>query len=186
MNLTIPLEIYRVTLGALIYKFFTQTHYYWQADPRPPLYYYPFWFLLKVTWEIFSLKRSHFFTWIKDSHDSQEILSSGVTNQVPPNLKARTRSSGWKNFWLTNFGWQRVAIVRPKDKGIKKYQVGIIREYDGKVMFCSLVVMGRCALLQAPQPVKIFGISYPEKKLIKLEVVQKNFSKWQLKEIPLL
>ena len=186
------LRILKITIKKIhsfIYTFFIQTHLLWGMDPLPNVSLLLI-CLIKVIFEPFSLKRSHWFSWIKDELSERDIKDFPKL-LVPGSSKAKPRNTELKNFLYTNFIWKEAAIVEPVDEEVTEYQVGITREYDKKIMYCSVVLSrdmanGQVAVLQAADEVEFFGFTYPERKPIKLRLVKEGISKWELKEIPLL
>lgn len=87
----------------------------WRTEPKQGLLYKVIWFLLKLLWEPFSLKRSHWWHWqLRDLPENAKKLTvkgDGVSEE---------RNSFWSNFWQSNFGWQKVVILAPtKSQKIK-------------------------------------------------------------------
>ncbi|WKZ24680.1 MAG: hypothetical protein QY321_03635 [Patescibacteria group bacterium] len=160
----------------LFFKIFLESWMLWRVRPLPSLYYWPLWLLVKLLWEPFSLKRSHWWTWIKDPFINDQQMMMKV--EAPGDLKARPRDTFWGNFWQTNFGWQTCSILCPEDLS-QEYQVGFIREYDNKKMYCSLILNGPVAILQGPKEMKFFAFSL-DKKAVKIKVLRTGISKWQL------
>jgi len=127
------------------------------------------WWLIKLVWEPFSLKRSHWWHWqIKPLPEgSKPIVVKGDSNE-------KERATKWLNFSLTNFGWQKVVLlgtykVVSSDKAVnqqgdkmcyfditcKSYQIGWNQKSNSKFKanefeVCTIVQNGIIGLLVGP------------------------------------
>ena len=132
------------------------------------------WPILRVLFEPFSRKQSHWWHWRKIDPGAWPRNSIRPILNIPPgelDLTARERTGPWSRFWQTNFGWRKVVIVRPGDwdwttwneqKHSQPYQVGFFLPGHGHGYICSVVIKGTpCALLLGPRPVDFFAI-YPD------------------------
>lgn len=129
-----------------------------------------FWPFLKIIWEPLSKKGSHWWQW-RPLPITSELVSSSTL--IPRYFGSRSRTSLWSNFWQTNFGWQGVALVCPEGyKG--KYQIGYIEPRGSrfKAEICSVVVMGKIAVLRGPEDVLFFAFSYPAGERLELKLIR--------------
>jgi len=132
------------------------------------------WPLLRLIWEPFSKKRSHWWHW-KNTNLIYAEKNSTLT--IKGNPSAGSRSGFWRNLWQTNFGWKSALIIKPKLS--TKYKVGFFDHKEAKI--CSIIMDGEIALLEGSDPVNFFAFSYPENEPIQLEIVKNNILK---KDIP--
>lgn len=130
------------------------------------------WPLLRLIWEPFSKKRSHWWHW----RDSDSIAIQTCL-EFRGNSLANSRSGFWNNLWQTNFGWKSALIIKPELS--TKYKIGFFNHKGAKI--CSIIMDGEIALLEGPDPVNFFAFSYPENEPIGLEIVKNNVPK---KDIP--
>jgi len=123
------------------------------------------WWIIKLLWEPFSLKRSHWWHW--------------VIKPLPPNCRPLTvngggddleRNTKWRNFWLTNFGWRKVVLITPciiNENGFMfwyngYYQIGWNQSDNPKFKAneferCAIIQQGIIGLLVGPGAVNFFA-----------------------------
>ncbi len=172
----------------IIYKLFIQTHFYWKMSPLPPLH----WLLLlapiKLIWEMFSLKRSHFFTWLKGTLKKIDIIKNPLL-LVSNDPLLEPNPSSLQAFIGLNWTWRKTTILKPLNyQG--EYQIGFIR-WDNVLVFCTVIIPnGSIAVIQGPNANKFFAFSYSkdksQRKPIKLKKVAENIDKWALDNVALL
>jgi len=106
--------------------------------------------LLKIFWEPFSKKQSHFWRWKRYSGYIENTLTiRGIASEKP-------RNSFWSNFWQSNFGWKNVVIIKPETK--KFYQIGFFDKVTNDKKLCSCLVKGDVGLLAGSNDVEFFAI----------------------------
>jgi len=109
-----------------------------------------FWPILKICWEPFSKKRSHFWHWLEYPNIPQKTLTiRGIKKEKP-------REGFWPNFWQTNFGWKNVVVIEPHTKGL--YNIGLWDKTFGRKQLCSCLCKGRIGLLIGPSDVEFFAL----------------------------
>lgn len=122
--------------------------------------------ILRIIWEPFSIKRSHFWHWQR--YDNE--INSATT--VLPDVTASPRYNLWLKLWQTNFGWEKVVILQPESYD-GNYQIGFtsVEGEEGKTELCSLILKGKIAVLVGPYELSFFAISFPPKKALILQNV---------------
>ena len=112
------------------------------------------WPLIKIVWEPFMLKHSHWWHWLpyKDS-----VLQS-ITVQGNPKFKSRTTL--WDEFFQTNIAWHKAVLLQPKDY-MGLYRLGFRSVSEQKNEICSILLKGKAAALVGSQNLEFFAISYP-------------------------
>jgi hypothetical protein len=153
----------------------------WQTSPTSWLD-WTLWPLLRVVWEPFSKKRSHWWHWLTYARQIQDP----VVVQGHPN--AMDRSSPWQDFFQTNFGWKDVVVVKPVNyKGL--WHIGFSNQQkNGKVtQYCSILFneQEKVAPLVGPTDTTFFAFT-PEWIPIKLEVLQETTKDELPAEIPII
>jgi hypothetical protein len=153
----------------------------WHTSP-PSLYDWTLWPLLRVVWEPFSKKRSHWWHW---RTYTGQIHNSVVAKGHP---KAIDRSIAWENFYQTNFGWNDVVVLRPVDyNGL--WHLGFSAKQDNGQLtqYCAIVFEGqkKIAALVGPYDITFFAVS-PEGPSIKLEITQVTTKSELAEDIPLI
>jgi hypothetical protein len=120
------------------------------------------WFLwpfLKILWEPFSKKRSHWWHWKSVNIEIPE----GYGVFVRMNPFAKPRDTFWSNLIQTNFGWKKVVIIEPINPVPHNgnYKIGFInsREFTNQKICEFLVRDGtKVALLCGPNHFEVFGV----------------------------
>jgi hypothetical protein len=123
--------------------------------------------LLKIFWEPFSKKKSHWWHWRKfdQSKVRHELNVEGYSDAQP-------RDTVIQNLVQTNFKWQHVLILEPDTDGLNKYyQIGFLEPKSGICQKCSLVLKGLTAVLVGPNDVLFFAVSLKSGKCIQLKIV---------------
>jgi hypothetical protein len=127
-----------------------------------------FWPIIRAVWEPFSLKRSHWWHWI-----NYDKVPSGAMS-LPQDANAKPRhASIWHNLIQTNFGWKKIAILKPKNYA-GNYRLGFIGHEGNlnKKQICTLVLQGCVGILLSPYSFEFFAESYPERSPLELELVR--------------
>lgn len=158
-------------------------------NPVPKAYYLIILVPIKFFWEIFSLKRSHWFTWLKggDSPIPIENIKNNLLISVSSDPALLTPHTWLDTFIGLNWTWRKTTILQPLSY-LGNYQIGFIRS-DGVIVFCSIVIPGGpIAVIQGPIANKFFGFSYfkGKRKPIELIILKENIDKWNLNKVPLL
>lgn len=119
------------------------------------------WPILKIIWEPFSKKESHFWHWSNYKPRLDLVIAT-----VYGDHRAGKRNGFISNLIQTNFSWQKIAILKPNTE--KEYQIGFMSDEGdvSKSQVCSIILHGECAALVGPYDVKFFAISYPEAEQI--------------------
>jgi hypothetical protein len=141
-----------------------------------------FWPIIKTVWEPFSLKRSHWWHWINYDQIPNNLLS------IQPDEDAKPRHAGIRyNLIQTNFGWKKVAVLKPK-KYSGKYQCGFVSQEGSKykTQLCTVILQGPVAVLLSPYGFNFFAKSYPENNLLDLELIQVTTKYGLDKNIPII
>ena len=119
--------------------------------------------LLTIFWRPFVKKQSYCWQW--RDFDKNFVTGLSVNQRkiiaVDKDPKAKSRQGFWNNFYQTNFGWQKVAVVESAraDGADVDYQAGFYDADDDICQLCSLIRHGRTGLLVGPHDVKFFLIS---------------------------
>lgn len=115
-----------------------------------------FWPILKLVWEPFSLKRSHWWHWLP----YEEALPGDEYHlTIEGNPKARRADQFWSNFYERNFGWQKVALLHIyDDKGrlAENYRLGYSCGVKKEV--CSILLNHGVGALVGPEDTMFFAI----------------------------
>ena len=116
---------------------------------------YVLWPLLRLVWEPFSLKRSHFWHW--RDYPVHYQLSNTVGFSGSPD--ARPIRGWFSNLWQTNFGWKLAATL--EGPAGMDYHLGFETVENGKTVqkICSIVLRGKCAALIGSADVRFFMVS---------------------------
>ena len=185
------MKINKKDVKNFVYKAFFQTHRFWQMSILPPIYWLLLLIPIKLFWEPFSLKRSHWFTWLKrkERHGIRyKDINNNLLITVSNDPSLSISRFPIENFIGLNWTWRMTTILRPVSHK-EKYQIGFIRQ-DGIIVFCSVVIPnGPIAVIQSPVVNKFFAFSCEksgQRKQIELEIIKKNIDKWQLNEVALL
>ncbi|MBL7022141.1 hypothetical protein ISR92_02400 [Patescibacteria group bacterium] len=140
---------------------------------------YLIWPLLKLFWEPFSKKESHFWHWRKYNTPISKIRGT----LIPADFNAHSRRGGiLRLLWETNFGWQKIAILEPANyEGLYQivYSAQEISSLNQLCIYqekCSLMLRGKVAVQIGPQDTYFYMISFPEGYLLeqKLPVLIKK------------
>lgn len=129
------------------------------------------WPIIKIIWEPFSLKRSHWWHWRPYQGPAQ------FRQRLAGNLAAKARRGFWSTLIQTNFAWTQVAIIEPKEY-TGAYQVGFCgpeisspqaseRWYQGQL--CAMIIEGPSALLVGSGDLYYFAKAYPNGQPIELK-----------------
>lgn len=92
-----------------------------------------FGFFLKIFWEPFSKKRSHWWNW-KTLH--RDIYLPHCA-RMAGNRDAKNGNSKFSNFFQTNFVWKRVVIMTPWDRRIP-FKIGFISRIEREKKICDI------------------------------------------------
>lgn len=137
------------------------------------------WPLLRIFWEPLSRKNSHWWHWL--DYYGNVFLPLEI-NPVP---SKEIRYSFWQRFYLTNFGWRKVVVVKPKGY-TGGYRLGFISQTEKKKQVCAVILSGQAAALIGGSKVQFFAIDYYGRE-IPLELVEVTYNKATLpKEIILV
>lgn len=131
---------------------------------------YLLWPIIKLVWEPFSLKRSHWWHWKKFLYTQRGRL---ITSKVIGNKKAKNRDTFWSNLIQTNFGWNETAVIEPIAY-TDKYQLGFFEtdKYGKKFpQTCTLVLRGKIAILRGPKDIEVYAFTYPEHRPLVVKVI---------------
>jgi hypothetical protein len=120
------------------------------------------WPIIRIFWEPFSLKRSHWWHWRK--YDKE--ITDTVT--VNGDQKAQPRNNHWQDLIQTNFLWKKSIVLKPNKN--TPYHLGFISKHENKCQICSIVLQGPVGLLLSPHKVEFFAVSTGENP-IHLEVI---------------
>ncbi len=145
-----------------------------------------FWPTLKLVWEPFSLKKSHWWHWLP----YEGVLPNHeYCLTVGGDPKAKKADDFWPNFYERNFGWQKVALLHVyDDKGrlAEDYHLGY--SLGAKKEICSLLLSHGVGALLGPEPTTFFAIDqdglplqvqlycYTSRINLKNSVIGKNWS----------
>jgi hypothetical protein len=124
------------------------------------------WWIIKLLWEPFSLKRSHGWHWIIRPLPFP-VIRPLIVNGSGDDLERDTR---WRKFYLTNFGWRRVVLIVPqviKENGVMSeytgyYQIGWNqldnpKFKDNEFEMCTIIQHGIIGLLVGPGITNFFA-----------------------------
>lgn len=142
------------------------------------------WPILRVLWEPFSRKQSHFWHW----KPFEGSIPEPFQEYVDPDKGARPVDGWWTEFWNTNFGWKKVVIFRPANPA-KKYHLGFMRREGNGVArkeICTCVLDGACAAAVSPYNTKYFAVEYPHGPAIPLDLVRVTVRHMLEEDVPLL
>jgi hypothetical protein len=139
------------------------------------------WPILKLLWEPFSIKQSHFWHWMNYSNAVQ------YKTLIPTDPQAIPRNSLWKLFIYTNISWEKCVILKPKNFNTNtRYQVGFINGRENKKQLCSIILNTEVAVLCGPYPTHFFAIDYNAKQVIELEILKETKKNILEQNIPLI
>ncbi len=158
-------------------------------DPIPKVYYLIILVPIKLFWEMFSLKRSHWFTWLKgnDSPVSLEDIKNNPLTLVSDDPELLAPHTSLDAFIGLNWTWRTTTVIKPVSY-LGDYQIGFIRS-DDVIVFCSIVIpSGPIAVIQGPIANNFFAFSYSKgiREPIELMIVKENINKWSLNKVALL
>ena len=143
------------------------------------------WPLLKIFWEPFSLKKSHWWHWRK--MEPCDLLNASLgdlkTATAHADRLAKPAESLWDNFYQRNFGWKKVAILMAFENGneekkprtsqdierqvfnqenniAKNYRIGYIEvlKESVKIELSSIKINGAAAVLIGPNNCSYFAL----------------------------
>jgi hypothetical protein len=144
----------------------------WRTSPTHWLD-WTLWPLLRLVWEPFSRKRTHWWQWRTYTGQIEYPL---VVQGHPDETN---RSSWWNNFYQTNFGWKYVVILRPEDySGV--WHIGFSAEQmNGRLtQYCTVLFNGQdqVAPLVGPFDTTFFAFTKEGKpiKLLKIKETTKS------------
>ena len=116
-----------------------------------------FWPIIRLVWEPFSLKRSHWWHWI--------VYKKEITSFIAiPGIRSNTtrHQSFLGNFFKTNLGWKSVVVLSPLSFQGTYQRWFRAKEGDvEKIEICILILQGPVAALIGPYDTDFFAISYP-------------------------
>jgi hypothetical protein len=153
----------------------------WQTSPTHWLD-WTLWPLLRVVWEPFSHKRTHWWHW--RTYTGQ--IEDPIVVQGHPN--AIDRSSWWNNFYQTNFGWKNVIVVEPEGyRGLWHLGFSTRQDTGGVTQYCTVLFNGQEQVgpLVGPYDTIFFAFT-SEEKPIKLINVQETTKFALSRRIPLI
>ena len=153
----------------------------WQTSPISWLD-WALWPLLRVVWEPFSKKRTHWWHWLTYVGQIQDpIVVQGRPNE-------EDRSSPWQNFFQTNFGWKDVVVVKPVNyRG--RWHIGFsTQQENGRVtQYCSVLFNEQEKVASLVGPTNTTFFAFTQKGMpIKLEVLQETTKDKLSAEIPII
>jgi hypothetical protein len=129
------------------------------------------WPLLRLLWEPFSKKQSHWWHW----RPYEGTVPENFREYMEGDGTARPRKGILGNLIQTNFGWKKVAILGHSNHYGHPilYQLGFTSTENGvrKKELCTVVLNDYCAALLGPSPTEFFAVSYPEGNPIPIDLV---------------
>lgn len=133
-----------------------------------------FWPVLRLVWEPFSRKNSHFWQW--EHYNPPSFVKPHF---LQPESGAIARTDLWSNLYQTNFIWQKVAIITPDNKETP-FRVGYVNgsgQEGGRL--CTIVLTQPFAILCDPQGIGVFVLDESLGRQIPLKHVLYS-EKWKL------
>lgn len=152
-----------------------------QTSPTS-VYDWTLWPLLRVVWEPFSKKRSHWWHWrtyTSQIHDP--VVAKGHPKRVD-------RSSFWENFYQTNLGWSDAVVLRPANyNGFWHLGFSAMQNNGTVTKLCTIFFKGqkKIAALVGPYDTTFFALSL-EGTPITLEIIQLTTKSELPEAIPLI
>lgn len=114
------------------------------------------WPILRVLWEPFSRKQSHWWHWRRV--DNRVMIRAHSSIVVPRHSTSREGRSFWGNFFQRNFGWKHVAILTPSNPKYR-YRIGFYRRgHFHERQLCSIILRGPCAVLIGDEDINFFAV----------------------------
>jgi hypothetical protein len=137
------------------------------------------WPFLKVSWELVSKKRSHWWHW--KSYKGEVDMSMCVLDQF--DSKAKPRTTPWSNLWQTNFGWKLCVVMEPHER--IPFRIGFVT--SDKTELCSVLVKNHLwvAALSGPDKCSFFALDERGKQ-IPLRFVKIAHKDWMPRKTLLL
>jgi hypothetical protein len=124
------------------------------------------WPFLRIVWEPFSKKQSHWWHWRPYAGDIPEKCFTDFVS----NSDAKSGNHGLASLWQRNFGWKTVVMVRV-DGGTENSEYLFGFEINEHREICSMVLRNFGAgMLVGPDPVRFFAISCADKKPVSLKI----------------
>jgi len=129
------------------------------------------WPLLKLFWEPFSVKNSHFWHWVDFD---KNLIHKDIFFSVEGSIESKPRKKFLSNLWQTNFGWKKALILEPETDG--EYWLGFFELSTGKCQLCSVVLEGKVGILVGHNEVYFFALNSDRKSIYlkKSEETTKN------------
>ena len=130
--------------------------------------------LIKLFWEPFSGKRSHWWNWSNTKNTfSKSVHIEGEKSLHPLN-------NLWNVLVELNFRWNKLVILQPVNyRG--EYQLAYSNSKYKEI--CSIVLEDQVACLINHEDTKYSGFSYPKGKEIQLRIVGYTYKKKLQKDI---
>lgn len=158
-----------------------------QASLSDYLYDRLLWPILKIFWEPFSKKRSHWWHW--------KVFWGGQSEEKHVTVagkNVKSRDTFWSMLIQTNFVWKNVVILKPdgdKIKNVNFYQIGYIenRAEIEHIEICSILIPleQEVGLLIGPNEVTFFAINADNHQQISLKIIGET-TKSELENVLLL
>lgn len=141
---------------------------------------------LRVLWEPFSRKNSHFWNYF----DCEWPILEHEPLEVMPDENARERYvNRWSMFWATNFADPKVVVIEPVDHS-ERYQIGYFSQVGHLqktvIQRCSVILSGQFGLLLTNRTVYVWAESFEDKRQIRLQTNDLATRKTLHPHIPLL
>jgi len=114
------------------------------------------WPILKIMWEPFSVKGSHWWHWRAYAFPAD---AAPLALEIKGDREAHDDAGAWQNFYQRNFGWQEVAILKAFDINgnmIKNFRIGFISNI--KCEICSVIADSNVGVLIGPKNIRFFAV----------------------------
>lgn len=138
---------------------------------------YTLWPLLKIFWEPFSKKRSHFWHWQVYNGPIDLNPSKGYCAVVEKDPLVKNRRSFWANLWQTNFGWKRVALLCHTEPRPLRFHLGFYNSDKQQKEICWLILTGYTAVLKGNEDTIFFAVDADTLKQLPLDIVDSGLNK---------
>lgn len=133
------------------------------------------WPVLRVIWEPFSYKRSHWWHWRNTARPNEWLPIVG-------DPLANSQTDAWSIFYNTNFAWQTWVELAPVGyQG--SWQVGYT--VGSTTQVCAIVLTKTCRVLIGNGDVGYFGITL-QGKPVQLRQVRRSTGRAVMRQVPLL
>ena len=113
--------------------------------------------ILKVVWEPISLKRSHFWNW-SVFDNAKNIINTKTGYVTGREIRSGSRNTRWSMLWQTNFGWQSIVVVYPKNASCYRILFSSKSSDFKRLEICDLLVDGYIGLLIGPDETRFYAL----------------------------